>query len=245
MNTFARKGYFISLFALLMLLCMSACETNAPSTSSSGTPSPSTSSNIPLGKGMDPEPGTDGKPAPLPNGHSESIIISNGVAYIGSDNGSLYALDTSNGSVRWSYKIGTFVRVYSVDNGVVYATGNTGLYALNAESGKLLWRYQENQRTSQVIPANGAVYAATAADNNASTIVALRTADGKQLWNYTVATITPSMMGVIGSVVYVSESSDGPEGFSTRYIYALQASDGHVLWKAQLGSGEGLAMVGL
>ncbi len=231
----------IPVLLLLLLFCMTACGTNPPATSPPATPTSSQFSAVPQGKGMDPEPGTSGKPAPLPNGHNESISISNGVAYVGSDNGSLYALDTNNGTGRWSYKIGTPVWVYSVFDGVVYATGNTGLYALNAGSGKLLWRYQGNKELSQVIVVDGTVYTSTSADNNASTLVALRAADGSMLWSYTVSTVTPSMMGVIGGIVYVSESSEGPEGLSSGFIYALQASDGHVLWKAQPGSNTGLA----
>src|SRR5579884_1940040 len=150
-------------------------------------PRPSKFSNIPLGKGTDPEPGTDGKPAPLPNGHSESIIVSNGAAYVGSDNGMLYALDTTGGTVRWSYKIGAAAWLYSVSAGVVYAAGDTALYALNADSGKLLWRYQGSKWISQAIVVAGTVYTATSAENNASIIVALRAADGGKLWTYSVS----------------------------------------------------------
>ncbi|HLI08953.1 MAG TPA: PQQ-binding-like beta-propeller repeat protein [Ktedonobacteraceae bacterium] len=249
MKTSEGKRYILSFFALLLLLllllCLPACGTILPSTTSSATPMPSNSSNIPSGKGMNPEPGTNGKPAPLPNGHSESIIISNGVAYVGSDNGSLYALDTAGGDERWSYKIGASVSVFSISNDVVYATGNTGLYALKAGNGKLLWRYQGNKLISQVIVVAGVVYTATAAGNNASTIVALRAADGSQLWNYTVGTITPPLMGVLASVVYVAGSSQGPDGFSTGPIYALQASDGHVLWQTRPGGSKGLANGGV
>ena len=245
MNTFARKSFIASCFTLLLLFSLSACGTNFPAATSSGTPTSSKFSSIPLGKGMNPEPGTDGKPAPLPNGHSESMIIANGVGYVGSDNGTLYALDTGNGAVRWSYKIGSDVSLYSVVDGVVYATGDAALYALNAQSGKLLWRYQGSKWISQVNVVDGMVYTATAADNNASTIVALHATDGRKLWNYTIASITPAMMGVVDGIVYASSSSNGPEGLSSRYVDALRASDGHVVWNVPLGSDAGLANGGV
>ncbi len=246
MNTFARKSYIVSCLALLLLVCcLPACGTNFPATTSSGTPPPSKFSNIPLGKGTDPEPGTDGKPAPLPNGHSESIIVSNGVAYVGSDNGMLYALDTTGGTVRWRYKIGAAAWLYSVSSGVVYAAGDTALYALNADSGKLLWRYQGSKWISQAIVVAGTVYTATSAENNASIIVALRAADGGKLWTYSVSAATPALMGVVDGIVYVAASSDGPDGLSVRNISALRASDGHVLWRMQLVGGEGLANGGV
>jgi outer membrane protein assembly factor BamB len=194
---------------------------------------------------MNPEPGTDGKPAPLPNGHSESIIVSNGVAYVGSDNGMLYALDTTGGTVRWSYKIGAAVWLYSVSGGLVYAAGDTALYALNAHSGKLLWRYQGSKWISQAIVVAGTVYTATSAENNASIIVALRAADGGKLWTYSVSAATPALMGVVDGIVYVVASSDGPDGLSVRNISALRASDGRILWSTAPGSDAGLANGGI
>src|ERR1700682_750184 len=101
---------------LLLLLCavllVSACGKNA----SSSPASSSRSSNSPLGIGMTPEPGTDGKPMPLPDGHYESMAASNGIDYVGSDNGRLYALNGKDGSVRWQYYAGAPVYVASVSN---------------------------------------------------------------------------------------------------------------------------------
>lgn len=246
MHTFARKGYIVSCLALLFLLCcLPACGTNFPATTSSATPTPSKFSAIPVGKGMDPEPGTDGKPAPLPNGHSESIIVSSAVAYVGSDNGLLYALDTTGGAVRWSYHVGAAVWLYSVSDGVVYAAGDTVLYALNAGSGKLLWRYRGSKWISQAIVVAGTVYTATSAENNASIIVALRATDGGKLWTYSVSAATLALMGVVDSVVYVAASSDGPGGLSVRTISALRADDGRLLWNMTPRSDAGLANGGI
>jgi outer membrane protein assembly factor BamB len=62
-----------------------------------------------------------------------SPAVANGVVYIGSSDGSLYALDASTGAVLWSYTIGGGLPVFSsptVVNGVVYlAAADDHVYA--------------------------------------------------------------------------------------------------------------------
>ena len=78
---FTGRKALIPLILLFIVLCVSACGKNI-----SGSPASSTvSQNVPLGTGMAPEPGTDGKPIPQPDGHYESMVASNGVDYVGSD----------------------------------------------------------------------------------------------------------------------------------------------------------------
>ncbi len=70
-----------------------------------------------------------------------SPAVPNGVVYVGSFNGKLYALNASTGTEKWHYITGT--AIYSspaVANGVVYVGSNDkNLYALNASTGNLLW----------------------------------------------------------------------------------------------------------
>src|SRR5579863_8172949 len=113
---FTSRKALIALVFLSIILCVSACGKNIP-----GSPaSSSVSHNAPLGTGMTPEPGTDGKPMPQPDGHYESMVASNGVDYAGSDNGRLYALNGKDGAVRWQYNAGASVYVAAVTQGVVY-----------------------------------------------------------------------------------------------------------------------------
>jgi outer membrane protein assembly factor BamB len=90
------------LLLLSIVLLVSACGKNISSSPASN----GLSSNSPLGSGMTPEPGTNGKPMPLPDGHYESMAASNGVDFVGSDNGRLYALNGKDGAVRWQYNAG-------------------------------------------------------------------------------------------------------------------------------------------
>src|SRR3990172_7326231 len=75
-------------------------------------------------------------------GHISSPAVVEGVVYVGSYEGYLYALDAESGEMLWRFKAGD--RVYSspaVVEGVVYTGSGDGyLYALDADSGKMLWR---------------------------------------------------------------------------------------------------------
>src|SRR5207344_2567233 len=70
-----------------------------------------------------------------------SPAVANGVAYVGSADGNLYALNASTGAFLWSYTTGSFVGSSpAVANGVAYVGSVDGnLYALNASTGAFLW----------------------------------------------------------------------------------------------------------
>jgi outer membrane protein assembly factor BamB len=233
MRTSARN--IIPTFLLPILLLLAACAPGA------GRSSP-TLNNIPSGISGTPEPGTNGAPQPAPNGHSESIIATADLAFVGSDNQTLYAIGTRDGKVRWQYKMGDAVWVYAVADGVVYAAAGSVLSALNASTGALLWKYQAAQPLAQVLASNGMIYADTDAEGNTSTLVALDAATGTPRWHFALSTMTPALQGVVNGMVYVYQVTGDPGGPDSREtISALRASDGHLLWKAALNGADGLA----
>ncbi|MGC8656417.1 MAG: PQQ-binding-like beta-propeller repeat protein [Thermoplasmata archaeon] len=71
-----------------------------------------------------------------------SPSVWNGILYVGSNDGNLYALYANNGTMLWSYPTGTaIVDKPLVYNGNVYFGSNT-LYALNASTGSLVWSFK-------------------------------------------------------------------------------------------------------
>lgn len=70
-----------------------------------------------------------------------SPAIANGILYIGSDDGKLWALDAANGNVVWSAQTGDKIRSSpAVSGGVVYIGSNDGtMYAFDASSGATVW----------------------------------------------------------------------------------------------------------
>src|SRR6185312_2262058 len=73
-----------------------------------------------------------------------SPAVANGMAFVGSTDGNLYAVDLASGTQKW--KLFTGVRVTSspaVENGVVYFGSYSGrFYAVDAATGTLKWKFQ-------------------------------------------------------------------------------------------------------
>ena len=238
---FAGRRVLVPLILLSIVLCVSACGKNAP-----GSPaSSSVAQNGPLGSGMTPEPGTNGKPMPLPDGHYESMVASNGVDYVGSDNGRLYALNGKDGAMRWQYNAGAPVYVAAVMQGVVYADASNGnsavAYAINAGTGSVLWHYNVNDYISDLMAENGVVYVGTAATGNTPRLYALRAGNGSLLWSYTANAETPGLLAASDGMVFYAEILGIGSGNFSEHITALRSSDGSVAWRLPIAAAGGFA----
>ena len=76
------------------------------------------------------------------NDVNSSPAVVNGVVYIGSNDGKVYALKAKTGALLWSYTTGGYVQSSpAVANGVVYVGSfDHNVYALDASSGERLWK---------------------------------------------------------------------------------------------------------
>lgn len=72
-----------------------------------------------------------------------SPAVADGLAYIGSDDGKLYAVDITSGLARWQFKTGARITSSpAVANGAVFFESYDGiLYALDATRGTLKWKF--------------------------------------------------------------------------------------------------------
>src|SRR5665647_1655342 len=158
-----------------------------------------------------------------------SPAISNGMVYVGSYDGNVYALNAADGTKVWSYVTGGTASSPAVANGLVYIGGTDGyIYALNAADGTKLWSYwigYGNAGFSSPAVDNGVVYVGSQ-DHN---VYALNAADGTKLWSYATGDAVYSCPAVANGVVYTG-SGDGN-------VYALNAADGTKLWSYATGGG--------
>jgi outer membrane protein assembly factor BamB len=136
-----------------------------------------------------------------------SPAVADGMVYIGSGDGNVYALSVSTGAKLWSFSAGIFVLSSpAVANGVVYVGAvDANVYALSASTGAKLWSFLP----SGVVPsspavANGVVYVGCADAN----VYALSASTGAELWSFHTSGVVCSSPAVANGVVYIG-SFDG------------------------------------
>lgn len=151
------------------------------------------------------------------SGIGSSPTIVDGVVYVGSGDGHLYAIDQS-GAELWSVDLGTTIGDSpSVIDGTVYIAADD-LYAFDAETGEKQWQYSHFARhvTRQTV-AGGVAFLTSGAD-----AIAVDIATGEELWDFldpSGASVTSSPLVVDGSV-YV--------GLGAASIFQLDATDGSI-----------------
>ena len=86
--------------------------------------------------------------------------VAGGTVYAGSDDGTVYALDTATGGLRWAYTAGDSVSDPAVAGGTVYVGSlDFKVYALDAATGALRWAYTTGSYVlSSPAVAGGTVY---------------------------------------------------------------------------------------
>ncbi|MFO1338366.1 MAG: PQQ-binding-like beta-propeller repeat protein [Burkholderiaceae bacterium] len=139
-----------------------------------------------------------------------SPAFADGVVYIGSDDGKLYALDAATGRQRWQHRTGGPVSSSpAVAGGLVYVLSYDGrLHALDAASGAMRWKFAtEGERRFEARGLNGMQpRGQTFADP------------------FDCYLSSPVVAG--GAVLF--GSSDG-------HVYALDAASGALRWKFRTG----------
>ena len=160
------------------------------------------------------------------NGINSSPAVVGGVAYVGSQDHNLYAIDAISGVKKWAYQTENII--YSspaVVGGVVYIGSLDGnLYAIDAVSGTKKWTYQTgNGIYSSPTVADGVVYASSA-DRS---LYAIDAVSGVKKWVYQTDSYITSSPAVADGVVYV--------GSYDKSLYAIDVASGIKKWAYQTG----------
>jgi len=157
---------------------------------------------------------------------SSPMIVHN-VVYVGSNDGTLYAINATNGALLGFYHTGGYVMSSpAIANGILYVGSDDGnLYAFNTANGKLLWK--DNVDTNPIfgivsapVVANGVVYA-TCYDNDL--IFAVNAQTGAMIWTaHAQYHMSRSSPAIANGVLYV--------GSADKYVYALDVATGKTIW---------------
>ncbi len=150
-----------------------------------------------------------------------SPVVADGVAYVGSQDCRLYAVDVRTGREMWTFKADDWVRSPAVSRGVVYVGSHDGsLYALRAKSGREKWEFRTRAAiTSSPAVSDSMVYVGS----EHGALYALNVRDGKEVWHFNTDAAISSSPAVSDGVVYV--------GSHDHHLYALDAQSGRQRWK--------------
>ncbi len=135
---------------------------------------------------------------------SPYVDTNEGICYVGSMDGFLYALDSSNGFSSWRYRTnGPIISSPIVEGDLVFFGSTDGnLYALNAQTSKEKWKFAtEKPIISSPIAYQGAIYFGSTNDH----FYCVDIATGKERWKFkTSGPITSTALIVNDTILFGS-----------------------------------------
>lgn len=180
-----------------------------------------------------------------------SPVVAGNAVYVGSTDGSLYAIDRSTGAQRWKFDTrGPVASSPAYHGGLVYVSSMDGnVYAVNADSGTVRWTFATKGERRFTAPgihgamprtermpdpfdvfmsspavANNTVYIGSGDQH----VYALDAATGALKWSFATGDVVHASPAVANGVVYI--------GSWDRNLYALDASTGRERWRHTTGN---------
>ena len=179
-----------------------------------------------------------------------SPTVAQGVVYVGSADGNLYAVDAESGALKWKFETKSRVPSTPAVSGkmVYFAAYDGNFYALDAATGTVRWKVQTGgerrfagkhlhgtQPVAETMPdpfdsflsspavANGMVYFGSGDGN----IYSLNATSGALNWKFKTGDVVHASPAVADGTVFV--------GSWDSYFYALDAASGREKWKFKTG----------
>lgn len=159
---------------------------------------------------------------------SSAPVIVDGIIYIGSPDGHIYALDQKSGNEFWRYKTGAPVlSIPAVQDGLLISGSmDHHVYGIDLKSGTLIWKHN----TGQQVISNPVLY-------NDFVVIGSRSADllilnkftGDKVWSYFYwFSWVESSASIYNDSFYIGSSD-------LQLIKAFNPLDGSLLWSADVG----------
>ncbi len=187
--------------------------------------------------------------------HTQGEVVSSpaivdGVIYVGSNDGNLYAIDQQTGTKKWAFSTGARVASSpAVDHGLVYFGSYDGnFYAVDTATGKLRWKFRNagerryaathlhgSLPVGETMPdpfdvylsspavSNGAVYFGSGDGN----IYALDATYGSLKWKFKTGDVVHASPAIVDGKLYI--------GSWDSYFYALDSATGKEIWRFKTG----------
>lgn len=179
-----------------------------------------------------------------------SPAVADGMIFVGSTNGNLYAINLQTGAQKWKFKTaGRIVSSPAVAAGSVYFVSyDSNLYSVNEFTGEEKWKFATGgekrfsakhihgmEPASELMPdpfdfylsspvvVKGAVYFGSSDGD----VYSLDVATGALRWQFHTGDVVHASPAVDGGVVFI--------GSWDTYFYALDAASGKLLWRFRTG----------
>ncbi|MNS35308.1 Serine/threonine-protein kinase AfsK [compost metagenome] len=141
--------------------------------------------------------------------------------YVGNDNGSLYALNSNDGSTYWSYPTGSAIKSspISVGGNIIVGSDDRNLYSVDSATGLLRWKYTASDRiASSPFVYNQNVYFGS----NDYNLYAINIIDGTLKWKFLTFSVISSSPFAYNNTLYFNSFD--------KNVYALDSEDGSQKW---------------
>jgi outer membrane protein assembly factor BamB len=167
-----------------------------------------------------------------------SPVIANGMVFVGSRDGKVYAMDQQDGSKQWEYNIGEPIEATpAVSDGSIYI-GSTEekVYSLSLDGNKE-WEFEtdpEGLRPTIELPisvGSDVVFVTATSSYENGELYAINKEDGTERWTYTVAADHAPVVG--DGSIYSSIDSGRYDN-----LRGLDTSNGEVQRQTSLGVGQ-------
>lgn len=156
-----------------------------------------------------------------------SASFAGGAIYVGSYDGSLYAIDETDGTVRWKFKTqrGVVSRPMPISEMVIFGSEDKTIYSISRQTGRAFWSFRTNMpvRSSACADERGCIIG-----SDDGFLYRFDRVRGVVTWRYkTWGPIRSTPLQVGEGVVFGSD--DG-------YLYNVHAETGQLVWRYQVGA---------
>jgi serine/threonine protein kinase len=156
-----------------------------------------------------------------------SASMAGGAVYVGSYDGNLYAVDETDGSVRWRFRAqrGIVSRPLPIAEMVVFGSEDRNIYAVSRQTGRAIWSFRSNMavRSSALVDDKSCFFG-----SDDGFLYRIDRAKGSAGWRYRTWGPIRSTACATGEQV-IFGSDDG-------YLYSVNRESGQMIWRYNVGA---------
>lgn len=170
-----------------------------------------------------------GKPRNAYDPEESSPIAHNGIVFVGTHSGKMYALDQGNGKNIWVFESSGPISSQPLlsGNDLIFGNNKGDLYRLSGESGQIIWQNNlAGEIINQPLQINNDLYLSTSSNE----IIKLNIETGRINWRQKIKVYQPKFT-VRGNSKVIYEDGFLYLGLSDGAIAKLSAKNGDVVWK--------------